>query len=301
MAGRLRASVFSRLAAFPLKNLFTTARAKLALQATLPDSVLQGARSAPEAGKRWARSFWSRAVRLSGRLRLRDWLRRYFTLIAFLHRRIFDRGVEQLLFIKTPPPAQPEALLEGEGLSRPFVYAGPVPRKALNWALSALPADLKRYVFVDFRASGGRTLLLAARRNFEYAIGYAFDASSCEELEMNLAQYPRSYMSCRDVRAVRGDLEGVTIPPQQAVLFFPDTMRESHLDIVMSYVSASYRLNPRTLYLIFENVGPQHSLRQTDIFERVHLPILSRIKAGLFSPAKLAVYRSIETDGETGF
>ena len=73
----------------------------------------------------------------------------------------------------------------------------------LGWALSALPADLKRYAFVDFEAGNGRTLLLAARRNFEHAIGYTHDSESSAMLEMNLAQYSRSYMSCRDVRALR--------------------------------------------------------------------------------------------------
>ena len=89
-----------------------------------------------------------------------------------------------------------------DGGLKAFVYQGPFPGAVLNWALSALPSDLKRYAFVDFQAGNGRTLLLASRRNFEHATGYAFDGSTCEVLEMNLAQYSRSYMSCRDVRAL---------------------------------------------------------------------------------------------------
>ncbi len=75
-------------------------------------------------------------------------------------------------------------------------------------------------------------------------------------------------------------------------MFFADGVRESELAIIISYVSASYRLNPRPIYLIFENAGRERALEQMEVFERVPLPILNRIKASLFSPAKVAVYVS---------
>ena len=127
--------------------------------------------------------------------------------------------------------------------------------------------------FVDFRAGNGRTLLLAARRNFEYAAGYAFDAEGSETLEMNLAQYPRTYLACRDVRALRGERDGVVIPAQPAVLFFPDNLSAGHLDIILSYVTASLRLDPRPIYLIFENAGREFASEHMSSFERISLPL----------------------------
>ncbi|MGO9986969.1 MAG: hypothetical protein ACLPIX_22515 [Rhodomicrobium sp.] len=231
--------------------------------------------------------------RVSRRMRAQDWQRRYFILLSHLHRNVFDRGIERLLFIKTPGHQTHSDVQPGDGGRKTFRYRGPIPGKALDWALSALPADLKRYAFADFRAGNGRTLLLAARRNFEHALGYAFDTESCEVLELNLAQYSRSYMRCRDVRALRGDRDGIAIPPQPAVLFFPDCLSASHLGIVLSHVAASLKTAPRPVYLVFENSGRECSLDQMRIFEKVPLPILSRVKAYLFSPAKIAVYKSL--------
>ncbi len=131
------------------------------------------------------------ARRLMRRIRLRDWKRRRLAFLSHIHRHVFDRKTEQLLFCKTPLLEVYQVEDTEKGLEKSFFYQGPIPRKLLDWALSGLPQDLKRYAFVDFRAGNGRTLLLAARHNFEYAAGYAFDIEGSETLEMNLAQYPR--------------------------------------------------------------------------------------------------------------
>jgi hypothetical protein len=232
---------------------------------------------------------------LSRRMRLRDWERRYLTFLSLLHYYVFDRHIEKLLFIKTPFPASHFA--REDGGRKTFVYHGPIPGEVLGWALSALPVDLKRYAFVDFRAGNGRTLLLAARRNFEFAIGYAFDTESCEVLEMNLAQYSRSYMSCRDVRALRGDRDGIAIPSQPAVLFFPDSLTPAHPGIILSHVLESLNVHPRPVYLIFENAGRESGLDQMQFFERVPLPVLNRVKASVFSPSAISVYKSAGSEG----
>jgi len=230
--------------------------------------------------------------RMTRRMRMRDWNRRRLALLSHIHRDVFDRTTEQLLFCKTPQLEVYHFEETDKGLQKFFVYEGPIPKKLLDWALSALPEDLKRYAFVDFRASNGRTLLLAARHNFEYAAGYAFDAEGTETLEMNLARYPRSYLACRDVRALRGDRDGVAVPSQPAVLFFPDSLSAGHLDIILNYVTASLRLDPRPIYLIFENAGRECGKDQMSLFERAPLPLLNQAKAFLFAPVSIAVYRS---------
>lgn len=234
--------------------------------------------------------------RLRAGLRPRDWHCRYLAALSLLHRHAFDRRIERLLFIKTPGPHS--GMETGTDGRKRSCYRGPIPRLAFDWALSALPADLKRYAFADFRAENGRTLLLAAARNFEHATGYAPDSESCAVLEMNLAQYSRSYMKCRDVRALRGDRDGISIPLQPAVLFFPESLGAGHLGVVLSHLSASLRLNPRPIYLIFENSGPECGLDQIRLFRKVPLPVLNRIKARLFSPSDIAVYKSLNS-GET--
>ncbi len=231
--------------------------------------------------------------RVGGRMGPRDWQRRYFTLLSLFHRQLFDRSIEQLLFSATPKREPSSVLAPLDGNRKLFIYRGPISRMVFYWAMSALPPDLKRYAFVDFDAGNGRTLLLAARLNFEHASGYAFDAESRDVLEMNIAQYSRSYMSCRDVRALQGGCTEIAIPAQPAVLFFPDSLADSRLHSLLQEVITQQRRNPQPLFLVFENSGREAVLDEELLFERVSLPLLNRIKAFLFSPAAVAVYRSI--------
>lgn len=224
----------------------------------------------------------ARAKKLSARYRMG---------LAALHTGVLDRKVERLLFVRSRPPVEDSP--EAAPPSKDYRFQGAIPRLVLNWALSPLPEDLKTYAFVDFRAGNGRTMLLAARRNFEVIIGYAFDAQTYEDLEMNIAQYPRSLMACRDLRALRGDLEGIAIPEQPCVLFFPDCTHERHLNIMLNHVASSFRLNPRPLYLIFDNIEKDMRPEQEDIFQPVALPVADRLKLALLSPARVRVYRSV--------
>jgi hypothetical protein len=244
------------------------------------------------AGAERANTLGQKARSLTRRIRMRDWNRRRLALLSHIHRHVFDRKTERLLFCKTPLLEVYHVEDTARGPEKSFFYQGPIPKKLLDWALSALPQDLKRYAFVDFRAGNGRTLLLAARHHFEYAAGYAFDLESSETLEMNLAQYPRSYLACRDVRALRGDRDGVLVPSQPSVLFFPYSLSAGHLDIILTYVTTSLRLDPRPIYLIFENAGRERSREQMSSFEKVRLPLLNQAKAFLFAPVSIAVYRS---------
>jgi hypothetical protein len=91
------------------------------------------------------------------------------------------------------------------------------------------------------------TALPCRGAQFEHAIGYTHGNEACAMLEMNLAQYSRSYMSCRDVRALRGDRDGISIPTQPAVLFFPSSMILADIGIVLSHLQASIRLNQRSI------------------------------------------------------
>lgn len=222
------------------------------------------------------------------------WNRRRLALLSSIHRHVFDRRSEQLLFYKTPSLDAVQVSETDEGPQKTFFYQGPIPKLLLDWALSALPRDLTSYAFVDFRAGHGRTLLLAARHNFEYAAGYAFDAHSAERLEMNLAHYPRTALTCCDVRALRGDRDGVIIPSQAAVLFFPDSLSLGHLDIILTNAVSSLRRD-QPLYLIFENAGREEESEQLKLFEKAPLPFYNRLLASFFAPGKIAVYRARPT------
>ncbi len=217
----------------------------------------------------------------------------YAKATAALHTHVFDRKLEQLFFRPTIVAAERQAATAAGDENSVYRYDGPVPRLVFNWAMSALPRDLKSYAFVDLRAQRGRAMMLAARRNFERIIGYEYDERLHDDLQMNVAQFPRSLMSCREIECMRGDLQGVIVPDQPVVLYFANAFRERFMSLLMSHITTSYRLHPRRMYIILENPPAAADLGPDEIFYRINLPMRERALLKMLSPVKLDVYRSL--------
>jgi hypothetical protein len=221
-------------------------------------------------------------------LRRKEIRRRYGKALALVHGRLLDRRLEQHFFI---PSLSAERF--APAAERAILYEGPVPAIAFNWVMSALPQDLREYAFVDFRAGLGRAMLLASHRRFERIIGYEYNGPGYDDLQMNIAQFPRSKMLCRDVQCHRGDRTGVSIPDQPCVLYIANAWREEFLGGIMTYLCDSYRHKPRRLFLILENVDEKLALPKSDIFYRLELPLAEKLKLRLFSPMDFQVYRTL--------
>jgi hypothetical protein len=254
-------------------------------------AVNAGAATQPRIGARAKSAIGTGLNALVRNTRKQDLKAHYKRALVALHRRVLDRQIEPLFFhptIETGDPAAP-AVLVSEGAR----FEGPIPVRVFDWLMSALPADLKDFAFVDFRAQRGRATLLAARRNFESITAYEYDAKRFDELQMNVAQFPRSLMACRKIDIIRGDRDGLSIPAQPAVLYFANADREPFLSLIMGQVAASYRLNPRRIYVILEHPAPNMPILQDSIFYRMKLAPRERMLMRLLSPLKAHIYRSL--------
>jgi hypothetical protein len=232
--------------------------------------------------------------------------RSYLRALVPIHAMVGDRPYEKLLFRKTRTDQTKADLaqadladgaadtrLEAERAAGPVVYDGPIHAYVLDWVLSGLASDFRGYAFVDFRAGRGRTMLLASMRNFDRVIGFEYSQDNLDDAKLNISQFPRSLMTCRDVECWRGDGAGITIPKQPLVLFFPNAYRERFMALILSHISASYRLNPRRIYIILENPPKDPLAGQEDIFHEHKLPAVVRLKLKFFSPVALSAYRSL--------
>jgi hypothetical protein len=215
----------------------------------------------------------------------------YRKMLTFAHVRVFDRKLEPLFFIPTQAPGR-QLVVASRGQVSPSAYEGPTPQLVFDWALAGLPQDLREFAFVDFRAGRGRAVMLAARRNFEKVIGYEFDDQTYDDLAMNVAQFPRSQMVCRNVECHRGDRVGVSIPDQPAVLFFSNAHRDELLPVVLNYAATSHQRNPRSIYLVLLNPGKALPAGTEDVFKSVPWPLIDRVKLALLSPVQVAVYHA---------
>ena len=176
-------------------------------------------------------AFW-----LAHNLRRREIRKRYNKALVFGHTRVADRSLEKLFFVPTLQAQVIEPAPE-----RGILYDGPIPASVFNWVMTLVPDDLRQFAFVDIRAGRGRTALLAAKRNFNRIIAYEYDAKIFDDLSMNIAQYPRSLMACRNIDRYRGDVDGIFLPDQPCVIYVSGAWREQMIPGVMNYVRQTYR------------------------------------------------------------
>lgn len=229
------------------------------------------------------------ALKIAQGLQRKEIRKRYNRLLVMGHTRVADRHLEKLFFV----PSRKAEVID-PAPERAIHYDGPIPGRVFKWIMALMPDDLRQFAFIDIRAGRGRTSLLAARRAFKRILAYEYDEETFDDLQMNVAQYPRSYMICRDIDCYRGDLDGISLPDQPCVIWFSGAWREPMLRGVMNYVRDTYRQSPRRIYVVLENTAEDTGLEQDSIFDLVEPSLMERLKLQLLSPMRFKVYRSIQ-------
>jgi hypothetical protein len=222
--------------------------------------------------------------------RLKQDYRRYLHL---LHGRVFDARIEPLFFAPTKDAVALTGLhIKGPQASHGHDYR-PSPCALFEWSLAAIDYDLSRLTFVDYGAGKGRVLLLASEHPFAAVAGVEFAEELHDDAVMNIRQYPRSRMKCREVEVMLDDAAAVGPPDGETVFYFFNPFSREMFAEVLSGIIFSYRRKPRRLYLILIDPVATDLVEESGVFQRIELPPAERIKARLLSPYEIAVYRSL--------
>ncbi len=210
-----------------------------------------------------------------------------------LHERVLDASTEQLFFKQTKDPVPLKGLtIRGPNRAHGHDYR-PSPCSLFEWTMGAIDYDVSRLTFVDYGAGKGRVLLLASQYPFAAVGGIEFAEELHDDAVMNIAQYPRSRMKCRNVECVLDDAIAVGPPEGESVnYFFNPFSREAFAEVLRNLV-VSYRKRPRRLYLILVDPIATDLVDQSGVFSRLQLPFPESLKVKLFSPYDIALYRSL--------
>jgi len=217
----------------------------------------------------------------------------YKQFLHWLHERVLDPPKEQLFFVPTKDPvALADLTIRGPNREHGHDYR-PTPCQLFEWTLGAIDYDFSKLTFVDYGAGKGRVLLLASEHTFAAIGGIEFAEELHDNAEMNIAQYPRSRMRCRNVECVLEDASLVGPPDGEAVHYFFNPFSREVFAEVLHNIVVSYRHKPRRLYLILVDPVATDLVDASGVFARVELPAHERLKVRLFSPYEVAVYRSL--------
>jgi len=210
-----------------------------------------------------------------------------------LHERVLDPPTESLFFIPTKDPVALEGLtIRGNNREHGHDYR-PSPCSLFAWTLAAIDYDLSRLTFVDYGAGKGRVLLLASEHPFARIGGIEFAEELHDDATMNIAQFPRSRMKCRNVECVLEDASALGPPEGEAVHYFFNPFSREVFAEVLNNLVVSYRKRPRRLYLILIDPVATDLIDNSGVFARLEFPLIERIKVKLFSPYDIALYRSL--------
>jgi len=209
----------------------------------------------------------------------------------------YDRGIERLFFV----PAKGHIPLDELTIDSPNLAFGhdyhPVHRLSFNWAMAQIPDRLSDFTFVDYGAGRGRALLLAAMHPFRKVIGMEFAAELHDDATMNIAQFPRSLMKCRDIDCHLMDAVNFEVPENKGVFLFNDSFDIEVLETVLARITASYRANPRRIYLIFvrpleaEQLDPL--MERMVIFEPTGHTTSEKMRMQILSPDQVQIFRTL--------
>ena len=222
--------------------------------------------------------------------RLRKDYREY---LFFLHERVLDPSTEQLFFKPTKDPVALSGLtIRGANRAHGHDYR-PTPCSLFEWTIAAIDYDLSRLTFIDYGAGKGRVLLLASEHPFAAVGGIEFAEELHDDAVMNIAQYPRSRMKCRNVECVLEDASTLGPPDGESVNYFFNPFSREIFAEVLNNLVVSYRKRPRRLYLILIDPVATELVDQSGVFARLQLPFPESLKVKLFSPYEIALYRSL--------
>ncbi|XSG82832.1 MAG: hypothetical protein ACPW61_03365 [Methyloligella sp. ZOD6] len=211
--------------------------------------------------------------------------------ILWWHWLLFDRDFDKLLFRPTDKPAKIGTLTVHGQRSEGRDYR-PTPTLVFEWAMSALRDDLGHYRFVDYGAGRGRVLMMAAQYPFKSIDGLEFAEELHEDARLNIAQFPRPRMRCRDVACALEDATAAAPAEGTAVHYFFAPFSRKAFAAILNKIAASLRESPRPAYLVLVDCRDGDLVRQTGLFTRAKMHLGARIESFLFSPYRIEVYRA---------
>ena len=220
-------------------------------------------------------------------------IRGYRRLLLLIHRLGPDRAIERACFTRTSKHIPLSIVRIPHQLRRSGHDYRPTPRLVFKWAMAALPERINRYEFVDVGSGQGRVLLMASRYPFEKITGVEIADELHNDALLNIAQYPRTLMKCRDVNSLHLSAMRMEIPDQDTVFFLNNPFQRSMLERVVGQIVRSYKHKPRRFYVICIDCSDEQIFEDTGVFQKVHIPWKQRVIIRSFSPYSIALYRTV--------
>lgn len=234
-------------------------------------------------------------AKVSTQLDLKSWDFMRRNLFLSWHQRRYDREIEQRLF---NPLAKYRTMARSQTLREREEAAPCAPTKLVDWSLDCIAsyqqgASFRHYVFVDPEAGHGRTVLLASHRDFRAIYGIESRGNWADDAAINIAQYPRTFMTQRQVELITSDFRLVEWPVAPLVVHIFNPQSSSWLMQVMENLSQSFGQTPRQIYLVIIANTHKNVMSAYPSFQEFSPPSSNLEQLTLMSPYEIDFYSSV--------
>jgi hypothetical protein len=145
----------------------------------------------------------------------------------------------------------------------------PTSERSFRAVMSHVPADPRRFLFIDVGSGKGRILFCAARLGFLRIVGVEFAAQLHQVAVENIRRFnlrsPGAHIESRCMDATQLDL-----PPEPTVLFLYNPFDAVVMQKFVGLIEKSLRSSPRELYIAYLEPRCDTLLEQTSCLEKTH-------------------------------
>lgn len=129
--------------------------------------------------------------------------------------------------------------------------------KSFDWMMQQLKRDISDYVFVDFGAGKGRTILLAAELPFSQVLGVEFAKELVVVARQNLQSYRSKTQKCRRMKVTEADATEYEFPREPLILYFYNPFAPEVFKRVLDNLIASLLTFPRDCVIVYASSYPE--------------------------------------------
>lgn len=136
--------------------------------------------------------------------------------------------------------------------------------------LRALPVQPDDFTFLDLGSGKGRGLLIASDYPFQRIVGVELLPELNQIAQKNIRAYFSPQQRCFKLESLAGDAREFVFPREPLVLYLFNPFPEYLLMTVLNNLRASFKSDPREIYVIYHNLVHERLFRARPWLKEVH-------------------------------
>jgi hypothetical protein len=143
----------------------------------------------------------------------------------------------------------------------------PSDTKCLPALLRRLNIQYSEFVFIDFGAGQGKTMLLAAEFPFKRVLGVEISPMLSKQARANCESFRGKRQACNSLEVRCGDAAEFTFPNVPLVIYMFNPFSEEIISRMLMNLAQSISMRPREVFLIYYNPLHCHAIQSCRAFE----------------------------------